>query len=130
MEREDDSGTGSITNFGFSRSFFGEKQMKKMVSVLALAGTLAFMGVGGAQANHDAYYPSAADGTASGETAASNRSAVFGVPGFIPKEAPRRGDSDSGLSSAMLVWGAVGVGALGLGAGNVLMARRRASAEA
>lgn len=40
------------------------------------------------------------------------------------------GLADTGIDSAMLLWGAAGVGALGLGAGSIFVARRRAGAEA
>ncbi|MHA7239338.1 LPXTG cell wall anchor domain-containing protein [Arthrobacter sp. TMS1-12-1] len=39
------------------------------------------------------------------------------------------GLANTGVDSAMLLWGAAGIGALGLGAGSILVARRR-SAEA
>ncbi|WP_323960930.1 peptidase [Arthrobacter sp. JZ12] len=40
------------------------------------------------------------------------------------------GLADTGIDSAMLLWGAAGIGALGLGAGSIFIARRRAGAEA
>lgn len=40
------------------------------------------------------------------------------------------GLANTGIDSAMLLWGAAGIGALGLGAGSVFVARRRAGAEA
>ncbi|MBG6184962.1 LPXTG-motif cell wall-anchored protein [Arthrobacter sp. CAN_A214] len=38
--------------------------------------------------------------------------------------------ANTGIDSAMLLWGAAGIGALGLGAGSIFVARRRAGAEA
>jgi LPXTG-motif cell wall-anchored protein len=40
------------------------------------------------------------------------------------------GLANTGIDSAMLLWGAAGIGALGLGAGSIFVARRRAGAEA
>ncbi|MDF9278724.1 LPXTG cell wall anchor domain-containing protein [Arthrobacter sp. EH-1B-1] len=40
------------------------------------------------------------------------------------------GLANTGIDSAMLLWGAAGVGALGLGAGSIFVARRRATAGA
>ncbi|MHA7272363.1 LPXTG cell wall anchor domain-containing protein [Arthrobacter sp. TMT4-20] len=40
------------------------------------------------------------------------------------------GLANTGIDSAMLLWGAAGIGALGLGAGSVIVARRRAASEA
>lgn len=42
----------------------------------------------------------------------------------------RGGLANTGIDSAMLLWGAAGIGALGLGAGSIFVARRRAGAEA
>lgn len=39
------------------------------------------------------------------------------------------GLANTGIDSAMLLWGAAGIGALGLGAGSIFVARRRAGAE-
>jgi LPXTG-motif cell wall-anchored protein len=40
------------------------------------------------------------------------------------------GLANTGIDSAMLLWGAAGIGALGLGAGSIFVARRRAGVEA
>lgn len=40
------------------------------------------------------------------------------------------GLANTGMDSAMLLWGAAGIGALGLGAGSIFVARRRAGSEA
>lgn len=57
--------------------------MKKTVSALALAGSLAFLGVGGAQANHDSDYPSApVTGTVSDGTVAAGETFFFSGTGF------------------------------------------------
>ncbi|TLM74485.1 peptidase [Pseudarthrobacter sp. NamB4] len=203
--------------------------MKKTVSALALAGSLAFLGAAGAQANHDTDYPSepvtgtvsdgtvgadeafifsgngflagepiemevsldgaepAAAGTAAGPSAASpvglivpmrlvasatttaDAAGNFSYPfsfdqdglytleatglqsghvvtaqvvvqsaavGVIEAEGPSaRGRADgflptTGLSVGMLVWGAAGIGALVVGAGTVVVARRRARVPA
>lgn len=40
------------------------------------------------------------------------------------------GLANTGVDSAMLLWGAAGIGALGVGAGSIFVARRRAGAEA
>ncbi|MEA3550246.1 peptidase [Pseudarthrobacter sp. C1] len=61
--------------------------MKKTVSALALAGSLAFLGAGGAQANHDTDYPSApVTGTVSDGTVAPGESFIFSGTGFNPGE--------------------------------------------
>lgn len=57
--------------------------MKKTVSALALAGSLAFLGAGGAQANHDTDYPSEpVTGTVSDGTVASDEAFIFSGTGF------------------------------------------------
>lgn len=198
--------------------------MKKTVSALALAGSLAFLGAGGAQADHDVAYPSSpVTGTVSDGTVAPGETFIFSGTGFYPGEpielelsrdgaepsaagaagggrsaasvagmiAPTEqvtkttiaADADgnfaypfdveqggvytmtatglqsghvvtaqvvvhsettgtalagtggvplanTGLSSGMLIWGAAGLGALVLGAGNVIAAKRRASVAA
>jgi LPXTG-motif cell wall-anchored protein len=61
--------------------------MKKTVSALALAGSLAFLGMGGAQANHDTDYPSEpVTGTVSDGTVAQDEAFVFSGTGFNPGE--------------------------------------------
>ncbi len=40
------------------------------------------------------------------------------------------GLANTGIDSAMFLWGAAGIGALGLGAGSIVVARRRSGAEA
>jgi LPXTG-motif cell wall-anchored protein len=42
----------------------------------------------------------------------------------------RGGLANTGIDSAMFLWGAAGIGALGLGAGSIVVARRRTGAEA
>ncbi|MDQ0734039.1 LPXTG cell wall anchor domain-containing protein [Arthrobacter agilis] len=58
----------------------------------------------------------AAGGTVAGGTTGGTTSASNGL-------------ANTGIDSAMLLWGAAGIGALGLGAGSIVVARRR-SAEA
>lgn len=61
--------------------------MKKTVSALALAGSLAFLGAAGAEANHDTDYPSApVTGTVSDGTVAPDESFIFSGTGFNADE--------------------------------------------
>lgn len=106
--------------------------MKKTVSALALAGSLALLGAAGAQANHDTDYPSSpvsgtvSDGIAQVVVNAEAGGAVVADGRGTKVEAL----ANTGLNPAMLIWGAAGVGALVLGAGTVAAARRRASVAA
>lgn len=52
-----------------------------------------------------------------------------GTTGTTPG-ATKGGLANTGVDSAMLLWGAAGIGALGLGAGSIVVARRRTGAEA
>jgi hypothetical protein len=57
--------------------------MKKTVSALVLAGSLAFLGAAGAQANHDTDYPSSpVSGTVSDGTVAPGETFTFSGTGF------------------------------------------------
>lgn len=64
----------------------------------------------------------AAGGVGAGGTAVGGGTSNSGSTGG--------GLANTGVDSAMLLWGAAGIGALGLGAGSIFVARRRASAEA
>lgn len=77
--------------------------MKKTVSALALAGSLAFLGAAGAQANHDTDYPSApVTGTVSDGTVAPGESFTFSGTGFNAGEpiAMEVSREDAGPSAA------------------------------
>lgn len=88
--------------------------MKKTVSVLALAGSLAFLGAGGAQANHNT-----AD--------LSGPAGVVVAQGTDIHVAPQTG---TGLGAGMLIWGGAGFGAVAFGAVAVSVAKRRSGATA
>ncbi|PVE14968.1 LPXTG cell wall anchor domain-containing protein [Arthrobacter sp. Bz4] len=60
-------------------------------------------------------------GTVSGGTTGGTTTGTAAAEGGL---------ANTGIDSAMLLWGAAGIGALGLGAGSIFVARRRAGAEA
>lgn len=63
----------------------------------------------------------AVGGTTTGGTTTGSGTAVNATGGGL---------ANTGIDSAMLLWGAAGIGALGLGAGSIFVARRRAGADA
>lgn len=67
----------------------------------------------------------AAGGVGGGGTAVGGGTGTTGSTGSTTG-----GLANTGIDSAMLLWGAAGIGALGLGAGSIFVARRRAGAEA
>lgn len=60
-------------------------------------------------------------GTAGGTTSGTTGGTASGTRGGL---------ANTGIDSAMFLWGAAGIGALGLGAGSIVVARRRTDAEA
>ncbi|OUM40867.1 LPXTG cell wall anchor domain-containing protein [Arthrobacter sedimenti] len=57
--------------------------------------------------------------------------AVDGTTGTTGGTTTTKGGlANTGIDSGMLLWGAAGIGALGLGAGSIVVSRRRAGAEA
>ncbi|RJT80917.1 LPXTG cell wall anchor domain-containing protein [Arthrobacter cheniae] len=59
----------------------------------------------------------AVDGTTGGTSGGTSGGATSSVKGL----------ANTGIDSAMLLWGAAGIGALGLGAGSIVVARRRSA---
>ncbi len=53
-----------------------------------------------------------------------------GTAGGTTGGTTKGGLANTGVDSAMVLWGAAGIGALGLGAGSIVVARRRTGAEA
>ncbi len=64
-----------------------------------------------------------------GGTTTGTTSGTTGTTGGTTTATGNGGLANTGIDSAMFLWGAAGIGALGLGAGSIVVARRR-SAEA
>lgn len=69
-------------------------------------------------------------GTNTGGNVAGGTKTGVNVAGGATTGTTRGGLANTGIDSAMVLWGAAGIGALGLGAGSIVVARRRTGAEA
>ena len=112
--------------------------MNRTTAVLAVVGTITLLGAGAAQAaplTEDGVYSltaAAMDGSpgVTSPVVVDSVNAVGGTTGTSDDSTSAAGELAAiGLDSAVLLWGASGIGALGLGAGSIVVARRR-SAEA
>lgn len=86
------------------------------------------------QFQEEGVYKLTATGRESGEsvTARVVVNSAFATAGkpAVTTASVNGGLANTGIDSAMFLWGAAGLGALGLGAGSIVVARRRAGAEA
>jgi hypothetical protein len=87
------------------------------------------------QLNEEGVYTLTARGRTSGATVSQtvvvdSANAIGGTTGTSggSKSSVKGGLANTGIDSAMLLWGAAGIGALGLGAGSIVVARRSAVA--
>jgi LPXTG-motif cell wall-anchored protein len=69
------------------------------------------------------------DGTTGGTTDGATGGTTDGATGGTTDgtNAVKGGLANTGIDSAMLLWGAAGIGALGLGAGSIVVSRRRSA---
>jgi hypothetical protein len=103
--------------------------MKKTVSALALAGSLAFLGAGGAQANHDTDYPSEpVTGTVSDGTVAPDEAFIFSGTGFNAGEPIQMEVSRDGAGPSAAAGGTGGGRAAASPAGVIVLMEMVASA--